>query len=90
MPTDAETGKWEWGYTHSQGTNWVGDEMRARHDMRQSMLRDERLQWQARRRQRLVKRWVGNVVEVENPWADFGTTEAASLVEGTTEDADRD
>lgn len=68
---DAEKdGAWEWGYKHSQGTNWVGSEAGARFQMESSMNGDGRKQRQAQKRQRLVKRWVGNPIEVENPWAE--------------------
>lgn len=68
-----------WGVKHSQGIRWCSSEREAREHLAREVAYDERRQYQARGRARLVNRDLGPIVEVENPYthdsrpADSGT-----------------
>jgi hypothetical protein len=59
---------WEWGHRHSQGTNAIGDEKRARLEYAEGVARDHRKQTQEQGKNRLVKRRpAGPWIEVAAP-----------------------
>lgn len=65
---DREDAHMMWGVMHAQGIRWCGNERVARQDMEAMVASDERRQASARGKVRLVRREVGPVEVVENPY----------------------
>lgn len=57
-----------WGVRHSQGIRWCNSEAEARRGVVELVALDSRRQSGARGRVRLVRRELGPVIEVENPY----------------------
>lgn len=57
-----------WGVAHAQGIRWCSNERAARQDMEDMVKSDARRQSDARGKVRLVRREVGPVEVIENPY----------------------
>lgn len=57
-----------WGVRHAQGIRWCNSEVEARIGLAEMVAMDPRRQLGARGRVRLVRRELGPVIEVENPY----------------------
>lgn len=64
----SDAGGVQWGVKHSQGIRWEPTEGMARASMRSMVEGDARKQSHAKGKVRLVKRDIGPLIEVENPY----------------------
>lgn len=60
----------QWGVQHSQGIRWESTEAAARNAMEWLLKSDARSQFSARGKVRLVKREIGPLIEVLNPYLE--------------------
>lgn len=70
----ATKGTTEWGIRHAQGVATERTEVMARDTMASLVKADEHRQSSSRGQVRLLKRFVGDWIEVENPYAVGGVT----------------
>lgn len=66
----ADEGAVLWGVRHAQGIRWCDSEAEARQGVADSVRTDTSRQYSARGKIRLVRRTLGPIEVIENPYAD--------------------